>query len=560
MSEVKAKLLNSILKEKNKVTILTGEWGSGKTFIWEDLKKNSDDALIQESLYLSFFGESDLDSIKMKLMGEQLKINCDDYQPYSLLIFIKKFIVNVFYYIFNFIFYFFPVDEIFFIKIFGFFNKKFFLRNAFSVLLKKAGDFNSIFNGLPENFCFVFAPLILKDKVIVLDDIERKNKAINVDVLLGFINEFSSLYGCRFLLILNENKLGETDSDTWKIHLEKISDVKINLNTSEYDAMRIALSIIGSKYGPNLLLNCRFAKSSNIRVVCKSIKFFNELLDGFSVVSDDMLHFLTPCVFNIFIPYYQDGAIKDFDLDDSYDIRIYSQISKMLMSGEILKKNIRSIESLIIYKAQIYRDSNQNLLGLIDDIKDDPKFSDVHIKKEVLNVLPISSKVPVPILNRLFEVLEDEGLRELAESVLDSWILDYENTRPDISIKNGLAFNDFHPKLKKLIENEKSKFSILDLCAMHLDPETCEGDLIIPDMFSSKVELFLANANKNQISSFTLHVSQLYCLKNKSPSVKNFTDDLILASNRIINDKNSGRLGRILKRQFLEYKVYPFSN
>ena len=63
-------------------------------------------------------------------------------------------------------------------------------------------------------------PGILKDKVIVLDDIERKHDKLSIDEVLGFIDEFTQQHGARFVVILNSDQLD--NRKVWDTLREKV--------------------------------------------------------------------------------------------------------------------------------------------------------------------------------------------------------------------------------------------------------------------------------------------------------------------------------------------------
>uniref|UniRef100_U9TN23 Uncharacterized protein n=1 Tax=Rhizophagus irregularis (strain DAOM 181602 / DAOM 197198 / MUCL 43194) TaxID=747089 RepID=U9TN23_RHIID len=52
----------------------------------------------------------------------------------------------------------------------------------------------------PGMLTLLALPTFTRNKLILIDDIERKHKSFEADELLGFINEFSEKYSTRFLL------------------------------------------------------------------------------------------------------------------------------------------------------------------------------------------------------------------------------------------------------------------------------------------------------------------------------------------------------------------------
>ena len=55
IADTKEQLLHVLSDTDNKVIALTGKWGTGKTHMWNDIKRKSDDAYVQKVLYASLF-------------------------------------------------------------------------------------------------------------------------------------------------------------------------------------------------------------------------------------------------------------------------------------------------------------------------------------------------------------------------------------------------------------------------------------------------------------------------------------------------------------------------
>lgn len=75
--------------------------------------------------------------------------------------------------------------------------------------------------GAINDIGLLLAPAMLRNKVIVLDDIERKHAKLNVEEVMGFIDEFTQRHGARIVLILNSDQLA--DKEMWDTLREKVS-------------------------------------------------------------------------------------------------------------------------------------------------------------------------------------------------------------------------------------------------------------------------------------------------------------------------------------------------
>ena len=75
---------------------------------------------------------------------------------------------------------------------------------------------------------------MLKDKLICIDDIERKSKKLPLDELLGFIENLAEEYNCKIIIIYHEDKIkedGEAEKNL-KEYREKVIDIEIKLAPS----------------------------------------------------------------------------------------------------------------------------------------------------------------------------------------------------------------------------------------------------------------------------------------------------------------------------------------
>ena len=68
IEKTKKQLMELLSQSDTNVIALSGRWGTGKTHLWNEVKKGSKDEMVQKSLYVSLFGLSTLDQVKRKLM------------------------------------------------------------------------------------------------------------------------------------------------------------------------------------------------------------------------------------------------------------------------------------------------------------------------------------------------------------------------------------------------------------------------------------------------------------------------------------------------------------
>lgn len=68
LEKTKKQLVELLGQSDNYVIALSGKWGTGKTHLWNEVKKESKDEKIKKALYVSLFGLSTVDQVKRKLM------------------------------------------------------------------------------------------------------------------------------------------------------------------------------------------------------------------------------------------------------------------------------------------------------------------------------------------------------------------------------------------------------------------------------------------------------------------------------------------------------------
>ena len=73
LKSTKKQLINLLKDKDNKVLALSGKWGTGKTYMWDEVRKASEDVTDKNALYVSLFGLTTIDQVKIKLIKAQLQ-------------------------------------------------------------------------------------------------------------------------------------------------------------------------------------------------------------------------------------------------------------------------------------------------------------------------------------------------------------------------------------------------------------------------------------------------------------------------------------------------------
>ena len=175
----------------------------------------------------------------------------------------------------------------------------------------------------------LMAPKLFQNKLIVIDDIERRHKKLGIDEILGFIDDYSQQHGARFILILNDDRLitRRRQRMLWETLREKLIDQEIQLSTSAKEAFEIASAIPFAKYSEPLERACIACSLTNIRIVKKIIKITNDVL-GDRPLDDATLARVVPSIVLF-------SAIHYRGLDDGPDMQFALNVAQARMESTL---------------------------------------------------------------------------------------------------------------------------------------------------------------------------------------------------------------------------------
>jgi hypothetical protein len=240
LEKTKKQLIRLLSEADSSVIALSGKWGTGKTHLWLEVKKESSDEKVKNALYVSLFGLSSVDQIKRKL----IEMAIPGVESHG-----------------------------------GVFDG---IKSFFNVGVKALSAHYKALAAINDMNLLLMAPVVLRKKVIVIDDIERKHDKLGVDEVLGFIDEYSKQHGSQFILVLNEDQLSEKENQErlWATFREKVIDHELRLSTSSEEAFSVAIGLVPSSYEKVLKRASISCGLTNIRIIVKVIKVVNRILGG----------------------------------------------------------------------------------------------------------------------------------------------------------------------------------------------------------------------------------------------------------------------------------------
>lgn len=240
LKKTKVQMIRLLDQADSSVIALSGKWGTGKTHLWDEIKKETMDDKVKNALYVSLFGLSSIDQVKRKLIEAAI-----------------------------------PSVE----SHGGMFDG---LKNLFKVGVEAASEHYKALAAIKDLNLLLMAPVVLRGKLVVIDDIERKHEKLGIDEVLGFIDEYSKQHKSRFVLVLNDDQLSSNvdQEKLWATFREKVIDQEIKLSTSAEEAFSIAIGLASSKYAEAIKRASIACGLTNIRIVVKVIKVANQILAG----------------------------------------------------------------------------------------------------------------------------------------------------------------------------------------------------------------------------------------------------------------------------------------
>lgn len=253
-------LHNALSNPAYKVIALTGKWGTGKTHLWQTLNLDK-----KEVLEISAFGAKSIEDIKRKLFQDSVKISSTK---------TKDFATSAL--------------------------------KALEVIPKK-------FFGLSiSDLALTVLPQMVEGKTIVIDDIERKNKSLEISEILGLIDEYTQKYKSKFLLILNTDSM--EDKQLWQGLHEKIIDKEIVLNPSSKCSFEIAAKDLDNPMIAIAEKVFEEYKIQNIRVIRKALQAVNEILSNQNSLPEVLYKNYVPTLIFLAICHYR-GFSNGLTLD-----------------------------------------------------------------------------------------------------------------------------------------------------------------------------------------------------------------------------------------------------
>lgn len=202
------KVLDDFLQSEDRVAVIKGEWGVGKTYFWNkyyDAKAKRKEINEIAYSYISLFGVDSIEDIKKKTFTSAIPLSQKLYRE-DLLDQKQQML------------------EKFFSRLGGFirYNR---LSKAFCNNLNVGID---VFGVKSSSFSLLSGYNFVNRYLICFDDLERKGRNLEVKDFMGLVDELARAKACKVVLIFNENNLKNNDQEKqFNEYREKVVDVDV---------------------------------------------------------------------------------------------------------------------------------------------------------------------------------------------------------------------------------------------------------------------------------------------------------------------------------------------
>lgn len=555
LRSTKEHLVKLLDDQDSKVIALSGKWGTGKSHLWQEVKGASADKAIKGALYVSLFGLSDMNQIKLKVVQSALP----SAETHSA-----------------------AWDKV---------------RVGMNGVRKVLNSVHKGFSALDE-LALLAAPTLLKDKVIVLDDIERKHDKLSIDEILGFIDEFTQQHCARFVLIMNSDQLA--DRKVWDTLREKVVDQELRLDTSTSEAFEIAIGLAPSPYAARIKAAAEVCGLTNIRIIRKIVKAINRILGNRDDLSDPLLSRVVPSTVLLSAVHYkgiEDGPDFEFVLaqgtpsdwgalleEDGVEDEDSKRKSKWkLLLNELGIRWCDDYELLVIEFLQsglfdatavsriIGRyvaendamNAHNDLNKFFERLIWDHRLTEGDLLEEARAFAPRAKLIDVYNFTSLYDaVMELPDGHAVAEAMLSEWIEAFRAKKFETFDDENTFGRKVHPSIKAEIEainsNAQAKMTVFDACE-YIVKNSGWGHRQEMAMKAATVGDFESVIKSIEVKGLRLFMRRMLEMTMQPVTYQlhfgHATDRFVEACKNIAEDPGSGRLGKLITRLFADAKL-----
>ncbi len=235
IKNILAELLKKTDNQNHQAIALVGDWGIGKTFLWQEFYDNHKTSLNYDKYaYVSLFGVSSLEELKLKIATEIVSTKAGNGLEKDIVPSLKKL-------------------------------GSLFSTASFSDAGVSVGIGSSVVSGLVLSS--------LKDTLVCLDDLERRGKNLPIEEVIGLVNYLREEKDCSVVCLLNRDEINDEQYDRYK---EKVFTYELSID----DSLSLLLEKIVGNFPENSReIIRRFYSIFDI----KNIRFYKRVIELYNV-------------------------------------------------------------------------------------------------------------------------------------------------------------------------------------------------------------------------------------------------------------------------------------
>jgi hypothetical protein len=557
---IKSNFEQLINDKNNSVIALSGKWGTGKSHLWNRFKEESTEKSIKNSLYVSLFGVKDIAQLKVKIIQSA----AGDSNTSNI------------------------------VKELG--------KTAWMEAKKYLKTIHKGFDAL-DDIALLAVPLMLRNRFIVIDDIERKHKNLDIEEILGFIDEFTQNYNTRFLLILNIDQLS-TDKENWEKFREKIIDHELSLEITPSEAFEIAVQKISSQYALAIKKSVEICKVNNIRVIYKIIRTVNRFIEHRNDLTTEVLDRIIPSTVLLSALHFKglvNGPSVQFVLEfntlpymmlnhnkkqeeETEETKKYKQWSFLL--NELKINSCDEYEKMVVahLRSGLFTMSDVNLIidryinekdvelakthaqEFFDKDIWHPELTEAELLEEAKKLSNEIHLLDCYTVTAIFNTVKDyTGGQDIADQMIAIW-LDHFNNKDHSEFEGKYELNLFkqelHPDIEKIFQDLRTRlnspvslFEVASQISHHSgwgDKETNAMKNSSPTQYIETITNLIGNDLKILLlTNIDMYLNKQTYLAHFGPGMDNFVE----ACRTIYNQDPNSRISKLIKLVFKDSKI-----
>ena len=244
------------------VLSISGRWGVGKTHAWDEtLGAKRSTSPMRRYAYVSAFGIKNLDDLKIAIVQSTVSLDGKALEPT-----LQSFAEHMSS---------FEGAR----KLAGEVTRK-----SFTFLNRGAAAVPYV--GKLSDLMIPGAALLIRNQIICIDDIERAGHGLDVTDILGLVSSFRERKGCKVVLLLNEDGLGN-QTKKFRKYLEKVVDQAITFEPTPAESAAAALDL-ADKMTPHLSGRTIALGITNIRVIRRIRRFLTYVEPALEGLREDV--------------------------------------------------------------------------------------------------------------------------------------------------------------------------------------------------------------------------------------------------------------------------------